>query len=126
MACIMNATINYAIAEDYVDPLYTLDSKEELAVYVNIQANLYSTSAKNIKKVINCESRWNEKAWNKKDPGDGSKGLLQFQDRTFLHYAKKIGIENPDIWDSKQQIEVSAYMFSINQERQWTCARIML
>jgi len=73
--------------------------------------------------LIECESEGNPDAWNKKDPNGGSKGILQFQEPTFYHYAKEVGIKNPDIWNPEQQIEVATYLFSENKQYLWTCAQ---
>ena len=70
-----------------------------------------------------CESSNNPNAWNKSDPNGGSKGLFQFQTSTFNNYAKKIGIQNPDIWDKEQQVSVGAYMIANGQIGQWSCAK---
>lgn len=114
MACIMNATINYAIAEDYVDPLYTLDSKEEMMVYVNQMASQYEVSARTMKKVINCESRFNKNAI-----GDGgySFGLSQI----FLPAHPNVTKEQA--LDPKFAIEFMAEKFSQGKARLWTCYR---
>jgi len=70
-----------------------------------------------------CESGFNTFAWNKKDPNDGSKGLFQYQDLTFYHYAKVYKIKNPDIWNARQQIQLTSYLIRDNMLYLWTCGR---
>ena len=48
-------------------------------------------------------------------------GIAQFMPRTFYSNAKKMGLSNPNILDPIQQIEVMSWMFSHNQQSQWTC-----
>lgn len=71
-----------------------------------------------------CESSFNPNAWNKKDPNDGSKGLLQFQDITFYRYAPLAGVENPDIWNVEHQIKTAEYMISLGLRYHWSCSKL--
>ena len=96
-----------------------------LSDVITYNSDKYQVDSESISKTIHCESRNNPKAINKNDPNGGSKGIAQFQTKTFYNYAKKINIKNPDIWNVEQQVEVMAYMFSINQQKQWSCARIV-
>ena len=84
----------------------------------------YGSSPTQLEKVMQCESSGNPNAWNKKDPGDGSKGIMQFQKNTFYDHAQKLGISDPDIWNVDQQIQIAAYMFSLGEQYQWTCSRL--
>lgn len=86
-------------------------------------AQEYNTPIKPLLKVGWCESQYNEKAHNKTDPNGGSKNYMQFQNKTFYAYAKILDIEKPDIWDKVQIAQVSAYMFSIGEGKQWTTYR---
>lgn len=95
---------------------------QELVEYF---AHQYGNSSTELTKVMMCESSGNEKAWNKLDPGVGSKGVMQFQEGTFYGYAAKINIKNPDIWSKRQQIEVASYMFSQGLSYHWSCAKIL-
>jgi hypothetical protein len=83
----------------------------------------YKVLAEVMRKVIACESAFNEKAWNKSDPYGGAKGIGQFLQPTFDAYSKKAGIENGDIWNVDHQLQTMAYMFSIKEQRQWVCFR---
>lgn len=83
----------------------------------------YGIDANEFRKVAECESHLNEKAWNKLDPNTGSKGVFQFQDATFAHYSKEVGIVNPDVFNPWHNIETAAYMFSKGEQKQWTCYR---
>lgn len=82
-------------------------------------ANQYQVSSTQMLGVMKCESGGNQYAWNKNDPGVGSKGIFQFQTSTFYKYAKELHFENPDIWSIEQQAEIAAYMFKKGQQLQW-------
>ena len=84
-------------------------------------ADAYQVSAVQIYNLAICESSLKETALNKADPHGGSKGILQFQQKTFDYYSDQIGIDNPDIWNKEQQIQVASYMFSIGEQNQWSC-----
>jgi len=72
--------------------------------------------------IVNCESGFRYSAYNKKDTdGLPAIGLMQFKKATFDHYAKKYGVENPDIWNVRQQLEVAARMINDGQIKQWGC-----
>lgn len=116
MACIMNATINYAIAEDYVDPLITLDNKYEVMVYINQMAHEYQVSPKLMKKVINCESRYKPNA-----VGDGgySFGLSQ------IYLPAHPNVTKEEALDPKFAIEFMAEKFSQGKARLWTCYKLV-
>jgi len=85
-------------------------------------ATYYATPAESLIRVAKCESSMNPKALNPKD-SDGlpAYGLFQFKKTTFDTYAKKAGIENPDIWNEDHQTQVAAFMFSTGQKKQWGC-----
>ncbi|MEI6728097.1 MAG: transglycosylase SLT domain-containing protein [bacterium] len=69
-------------------------------------------------RVMYCESGGRSGAYNKSGPYIG---LFQFLSSTFNANARRVGIANPNVWDSYQQINVAAYMFSIGQAGRWTC-----
>ena len=105
------------VAVDIPIPVKPLSVQQYIVKY----AQVYHVKEKLLLDVAFCESSFNPKAWNKKDPGVGSKGFMQFQEKTFYSYAEKIGIENPDIWNNEHQAKVSAFMFSIGEGKQWSC-----
>jgi hypothetical protein len=80
----------------------------------------YETDPIPLLKTAWCESKHQMNRHNTTDPNGGSKGGLQFQQRTFDTYAKRIDIQNPDIWNKVHQAETGAYMFSIGEAKQWT------
>ena len=82
---------------------------------------LYPERANLLFDLINCESGFNEFAFNENDPNGGSKGLLQFQEPTFYRFAEILKIENPDIWNTKQQLKVADYMLFQDLGYHWTC-----
>ena len=108
--------------EEYVVvPVRQLELKEySVTALVEHFAEEYKTDPAVMLKIGQCESGFDENAWNKSDPNGGSHGYMQFQTSTFYSYAKKLNIENPDIKDKVQQAQVSAYMFSIGEGKQWT------
>jgi len=93
--------------------------------YIRQYAKEYGVSQDELLSVSKCESGFKPDAWNKLDPNGGSKGIFQFQEKTFYSYAKILNIENPNIWDIEQQSKVASYMFSNNLKGQWSCSRII-
>ena len=91
---------------------------EEYIIYVASKEGVDVTKAL---AVANCESRFNKDAWNKSDPNDGSKGVFQFQDKTFYGFAKIYNIENPNIWNPFQQINLAIYMMKDGLSYHWAC-----
>lgn len=70
--------------------------------------------------IINCESGFNYKAYNKKDTdGLPAYSVMQFKYKTFHSYAKKYGVVKPDIWNVRQQLEVAVQMINEGQIKQW-------
>lgn len=114
MACIMNATINYAIAEDYVDPLYTLDSKAERMVYANQMAYKYNISASDLKRTIKGESGWKPTAI-----GDGGYSIGMCQ----IHLPSHPSVSREQALDPKFCLEWTAEKFSQGKARMWTAYR---
>lgn len=86
------------------------------------QAIVYATPAEPLLRVAMCESTMDPKALNPKDvDGLPAYGLFQFKTATFMGYAKKANVVNPDIWSVEHQATVAAYMFSHGQKKQWGC-----
>lgn len=85
----------------------------------------YRLDTERFSKVIFCESGYNPKALNSSDPYGGSRGVGQFLQPTFDHYKKLAGLPDGDVWNYKDSIEVMGYMWSINQQRQWSIWRIL-
>lgn len=85
----------------------------------------YHLDTERFSKVIFCESGYNPKALNSSDPYGGSRGVGQFLQPTFDHYKKLAGLPDGDVWNYKDSIEVMGYMWSINQQRQWSVWRIL-
>ena len=110
---------NVAFANsDDIPPSY----KPSIRQIIVKQAHAYHIDPMPLYKVAQCESNLVPTAWNKSDPNGGSKGILQFNFSTFSHYADILNIKNKDIWSISQQIQVAAYMQSIGQLGQWSCA----
>ena len=85
----------------------------------------YHLDQERFSKVIFCESNYNPKALNSSDPYGGSRGVGQFLQPTFDHYKIKAGLPEGDLWNYKDSIEVMGYMWSINQQSQWSVYRIL-
>lgn len=69
-----------------------------------------------------CESHWDAKAYNPKDTDGRPKfGPLQYDWDTFYKNAKKYQIQDPNIWDVRQQIEIAILMIRDGQAYQWGC-----
>lgn len=84
----------------------------------------YEVSEASLAAVIACESKGNPKAWNKTDPQGGAKGIAQFLQPTFDTWSKRAGIKSGDVWDKEDSIKTMAYMWSMNQQSQWTCYHV--
>jgi soluble lytic murein transglycosylase-like protein len=102
-----------------------VEEVKELTVQekVDLYADKYGVSRKEMHATIKCESGYRQSAYNKTDPQGGAIGIGQFLRPTFNAYAPKAGIENPDIHDVDHQLQTMAYMFSIGEKSQWTCWR---
>jgi len=70
--------------------------------------------------VARCESGFKTEAIG----ADSEIGIYQFKASTFYGYAPQIFNES-DVLNTYQQIELTAYMFSIGRQREWTCWRIL-
>lgn len=93
-----------------------------VSVFSQYRVENYPIISNIIIRLISCESGFNTKAYNPKDTdGLPAYGILQFKMKTFMTYAKRYGIKNPDIWNPKQQIEVAILMIRDGQVRQWGC-----
>ncbi len=100
--------VNLAIVSFF--PQYGIDWK----LYPRISETLYRIGV--------CESHWYANAYNPKDTDGLPKyGALQYRWSTFYGYAKKYGVENPNIWNPRQQIEVAVLMVRDGQAWQWGC-----
>lgn len=110
------------VAKTVQTPVKKVDSIDSMVYKYAAQ---YNVSAEVMNKVLFCESRFNPNAYNKNDPNGGSFGIAQFQKTTFEHYSKKAGIENGDYYNPDDSIKTMAYMFSLKQENQWSCYRII-
>lgn len=92
---------------------------------IDVVAKKYEVNAQLMRATISCESGFNESAYNGSDPYGGAHGIAQFLKPTFYRYASQLKIESPDIWNTDQQLELMAYMFSIGEAKQWTCWHIV-
>lgn len=73
--------------------------------------------------VAQCESGYQPYISN--HTNGKAKGLFQFMVGTFYANAARAGIENPDIWNWRQQVKVAKYMYSIGQKGQWECTGLI-
>lgn len=126
----LTTSVANAVTTEYI-PVTIIEVKEpirELSIDEKIvkYANQYGVNPQLMRKTIECESQFKETAYNASDPYGGAFGVAQFLKPTFYRYAKIVKIENPDIWNTDQQLEIMGYMFSIGQAKQWTCARKFL
>lgn len=83
----------------------------------------YEVSITQMTGTIDCESQFYSKAYNPHDGHGGAKGIGQFLQGTFDHYAPLAGVKKGDVWNAEDSIHVMAYMFSIGEAKQWTCWR---
>ena len=122
MCTLLTASIANAVT---IEPstVTTIEVKEPTSIDSKIvkYANQYGVNPQLINKTIECESGFKETAYNASDPYGGAFGVAQFLKPTFYYYADVLRIQNPDIWNTDQQLEIMSYMFSIGQAKQWTC-----
>lgn len=93
--------------------------------YVAKYATLYGVDESLLQDVMQCESKGDPKAVG--DHGK-AKNVFQFHESTFKAYSSqyfdKFGIKlNYDSY--KDQIQLASWMFSIKQQNQWTCYKIV-
>lgn len=123
------------VALQQPNPVYTIDSVitngtainlavVSLAYKYGLDENSFQMFSEAIVSLASCESTFNTKAYNPKDTdGLPAYGLLQYKWTTFYTYAKKYGIDNPNIWDPNQQLELTLLMLRDGLKHQWGCAK---
>jgi len=88
--------------------------REVIEDYVDILAERFGISAERVKKIINCESRFDVKALNLKDTDGFPKySLLQFHKPTFY------GAGGKDIWNWREQLEIGMKMMADGLWNKW-------
>ncbi len=85
--------------------------------YADKYALQYKIDGNLLKKVMWCESSNNPKAIG--DHGLAN-NVMQFHKPTFDSYSKSLG-ESLNYDSYQDQIKLAAYMFSIGEEKNWTC-----
>ena len=71
----------------------------------------------NLERIIQCESGGNELAVGKA----GEIGILQFKWNTFYEFAKRYELQNPNIYNTNQQIWLGNRMLNDGFGFHWTC-----
>lgn len=92
-----------------------------LAEYSEISAQEAGINPTLFKRLIACESRWNDRA-----EGDNgtSFGLLQFKEDTFLLFAKKYNLATASYVNPHHQMDLAALMIRDGYISHWqNCAR---
>lgn len=119
-----NVYLSHAKAEEQLNKQKAEQERINKLSVPDLIEHVAPDNAEVLKKVATCESTMNPQAVNYNDggPGKHSVGILQFQEKTFDSYAKKMG-EELDYYSSHDQVKVADYMLSQNQGRQWTCFR---
>jgi hypothetical protein len=69
-------------------------------------------------RVAYCESRYNPNAFN---ASSGASGLFQFLATTWAPNSVRAGYAGASVFDPVANANTAAYMFSIQQARQWQC-----
>jgi len=98
-----------------------LSLKDQILYWIDAMANKYGASARDMKKVINCETQFNINAqgdWRSEAGIFLSNGIAQFQKPTFLKFQNESGIQG-DYPEWKPEIELMAWAFSHNLQRHW-------
>jgi soluble lytic murein transglycosylase len=81
--------------------LYPLDYKETIVEY----ADCYGINRALVFAMVKSESSFNKKAVSSK----GAKGLMQITDKTAEYIAKKLGVEEYDLFDEKTNVNFGCY-----------------
>ena len=82
-------------------------------------AEKYGVSVYQMTETCRCESGFKHKGLY---GSAGEYGIAQFLLTTFLQYRPRPNMEYMDLDD---QLEVMAYMFSLGEQRHWTCWRVL-
>ena len=90
-------------------------SVQELKSLITSNCTKYSCNPDQLIRVMLCESGGTNHR------NTYYKGPFQFLASTFYANAKRVGIENADVLDARQQVQVASYMFGIGQASQWGC-----
>lgn len=75
--------------------------------------------------VANCESGFKQYAYNAEDSHGGAHGIFQYLKPTWNRYTKELGATEFSIYDVEAQIQITAYLWSIGEMRQWSCWKIL-
>lgn len=100
-------------------------STSTLTSLISVEDAKYNVSDASMVALAKCESSLNNLAINHADPEGGSIGLFQFQPSTFYGFAKRHGIEDPDIGDPIQQADLAAWMVSQGYGPRWSCWKVV-
>lgn len=109
--------LKLTFADSLVVPSVYVPSNRIILVTEAIKAHI---DPQELLAIAMCESTMNPKATN-----GISFGILQFIPSTWQRYTSLLKIANPDIWNVQQQAQVASYLFSIGQEKQWSCFHII-
>ncbi|GAB4143200.1 MAG: hypothetical protein OHK0017_00260 [Patescibacteria group bacterium] len=116
------ATVTQAVATQapapIVVPVSSSVNRDDARTMIDYYAQMYGVNPDKLFRVMMCESGGRSNAKNK---SSSASGIMQFMPRTFYANAARVGIPNPDLWNPEHQIQTAAWMFSIGQERQWSC-----
>jgi soluble lytic murein transglycosylase-like protein len=94
-------------------------SKDEIIALIRDYSIKYNVDPERSIRIAKCESGFNPLAVN----ATGHTGLFQFNLRTFKANAKRLSLENPDVFNPEHNIQIATWMFSQNQYWQWGCDR---
>lgn len=124
-ACVIAAMLPTVSLSDEAPPTQVRAIEVTLSPieYADKYTEQYGVDPTVFKKVMFCESQ------NKPNPpghndGGAAYGIFQFHRPTFLYYEKQIGIDL-EYTSYKDQIQLAAYMFSIGEQKQWTCLKLV-
>lgn len=117
--CVITLMLSFSTTVIAEAPIYEKGTPED---EIRRFAEIYSVDVNTLLSVAKCESSLNPDAINYDDGGKGkhSVGIFQFQRATFDRYSKEMNMIL-DYYDYSDQARVASYMFSIKQQRQWTC-----
>ena len=93
-------------------------SKDEIIALIRDYSIKYNVDPERSIRIAKCESGFNPLAKSKTGK---FKGLFQFMNSTWVANAKRLSLENPDVFNPEHNIQIATWMFSQNQYSQWGC-----
>lgn len=105
------------IGKTFLSSLNNPEKPPSILERIRLAAEKNGISYSWLKRIAICESNLNPNARG----SFGEYGIYQFMPQTFYYFADKYNFENPDWYDTDQQIELAGKMFRNGFFYLWTC-----